>query len=447
MSTYEDFNYLYDIKNIGEEFRAKIKNNASTGLDKISVHKFEEQLDENIKIINKKVLSNSYKFTRYRQMLIPKGENKVPRVISIPTVRDKLTLSILNKLLFRIYKNDAITKMPHSIINEIKLAISEKDEKRYCKYDSFIKIDIKSYYKSINHNLLRKKLNKEIKEKEIIDLIFSAIATPSVSLPIRGCNLIEKKTEGIPEGLSISNALANIYLCDIDDKYILVNNIKYFRYVDDILILCKAEYVNDVYIQIKSDLDNMKLQINEKQDKGSISKGVEYLGYKIDRINTTVRESSILKIEQSIENLFIDYMKSKEKNVKLLNWKLNLKITGFIKDNNKYGWLFFFSQIDDKILLSKLDWLVDKFCNRYKLEHKLLLKKFKRTKYEIDFRLHSSNYILNFDKYDIKNKGEILTAIYNKCIDGLTEKQIQREFDKIIYIEMKNIEKDIQTYS
>lgn len=446
MSAYKYFKYLYSIEHIKEHYEEKIKNNASTGLDKVSARKFDSQLDENIKIINKKVIYNSYKFTKYKQLLISKGEGKVPRSISIPTVRDKLTLSILNELLFKVYEEDAITKMPHSIIHEIKISISQNDN-NYYKYDSFIKLDIKSYYKSIDHDLLKKKLKRKIRKKEIIDLIFLAITTPSISLPIKSRMSIQKKIQGVPEGLSISNALANIYLQDIDDKYTSKSNVKYFRYVDDILILCNSSEVDGIYQGIKSDLKDIKLELNEKEDIGSIIDGFEYLGYKLNRNMTTVRDSSILKIEQSIEKLFIDYMRSKDKNIKLLEWKLNLKITGFISNNNKYGWLFFFSQIDDKILLSKLDWLVNKFCKRYCLDGSLSLKRFKRTKYDIDFRLHTTNYIPNLDKCALEDKSNILTRIYNKDISELTDNQILIEFDKIIYQEIRDIEKDIQTFS
>lgn len=447
MSAYKIFNSLYTIEYIHQHYEEKIKNNASTGLDKISGRKFESQLDENIKIINKKVISNSYKFTKYKQLLISKGENKIPRSISIPTVRDKLTLSILNKLLFNVYGNDAITKMPHSIIHEIKTGISQNTNSNCYKYDSFIKLDIKSYYKSINHELLKKILRRKIRKKEIIDLIFSAITTPSVSLPIRNRSSVKKKTQGVPEGLSISNALANIYLCDIDVKYTSIDSIKYFRYVDDILILCNSDCVDNIYKDIKYDLECIKLEINDKEDIGSLNEGFEYLGYRLNMDMITVRDSSVLKIEQSIEKLFIDYVKSKDKNIQLLEWKLNLKITGFISNKNKYGWLFFFSQIDDKMLLSKLDWLVNKFCKRYNLDNNLSLKKFKRTKYDIDFRLHSTNYIMNFDKYNIEDKSNVLTRIYNQDTSELTENQILIEFDKIIYREIRDIEKDIQPFS
>ena len=62
----------------------------------------------------------------------------------------------------------------------------------------------------------------------------------------------------------------------------------------------------------------------------------------------SVRKSSILKLEQSMEDLFGEV---KKENIKYLKWKLNLKITGFILEKQKYGWMFFYSQITDVNLL------------------------------------------------------------------------------------------------
>ena len=45
----------------------------------------------------------------------------------------------------------------------------------------------------------------------------------------------------MPQGLSISNILANIYLNDFDKENNSKDDYKYFRYVDDIFILCNSE--------------------------------------------------------------------------------------------------------------------------------------------------------------------------------------------------------------
>lgn len=174
---------LFTKKHLIEHYEEKVKNKPSVGLDKVSPRKFEQNLDENIEIIIRKSMNDSYHFTRYKQLLFTKGPAKLPRAICVPTLRDKLTASVLNELLVGVY----------------------------------------------------------------------------------------------------------------GDK-------------------CKT---------------------------------------------------SILKIEQSIEELFRTI---KKENIEYLQWKLNLKITGFIIERHKYGWLFFYSQITDLSLLFHLDDVVQKLIKRYKLE-------------------------------------------------------------------------------
>lgn len=444
------FRSIYKKENILIYYNEKMKKNSAIGLDKISSRRFRENLKENIDIINRKVINNTYKFTRYRQVLISKGAEKPPRVISIPTIRDSLVLGILNEFLREKYGESSISKRPQLIINDIIKAINEKDNFNDRKYDTFIKIDIKSYYKSINHQILKNELMNKIDTIDIIDFIFLAINTETISIPVRSKQNKKRnriKENGIPEGLSISNSIANIYLKNIDEKYINEPDFKYFRYVDDILILCKHDERINIYENIKQDLLSLKLETNEKEDSGSLSNGFDYLGYRISSDKITVRESSILRLEQNLEKLFVEYKRSNEKNIKLLEFKLNLRITGFIYKNMKYGWMFFFSQMDDKTLLSKLDWLVKKLSKRYKLDGIMDLKKFKRTKYEIDYKMHKSKYIKNFDKYDINDKKELIEIVYKQTIISNKEEDINEIFERIIYEEIKDLEKDIQPFS
>ncbi|MDC9435785.1 reverse transcriptase domain-containing protein, partial [Clostridioides difficile] len=146
-------------------------------MDRITAKKFRENLDENINIIRKKVNNRTYTFTRYRQLLVSKGKNKNPRCICIPTIRDKLVLSILNEILFGVYGQKGQTQMPQVIISEIV------NELRNYKY--FIKLDIKTFYASIDHEILMKKLNQRIHKKEIRNLIEKSIKTPEIAIPIK----------------------------------------------------------------------------------------------------------------------------------------------------------------------------------------------------------------------------------------------------------------------
>ena len=68
--------------------------------------------------------------------------------------------------------------------------------------------------------------------------MFSAIKAPTVTLSKKD----DKQSEiGVPQGLSISDILAAIYLQDLDKYLSNIPSSLSFRYVDDILILCDFE--------------------------------------------------------------------------------------------------------------------------------------------------------------------------------------------------------------
>ena len=442
MQAYQVFKKTYSFSNLITHYEQKIYNNCTTGLDKISPLKFDQDKDNIIKKVSEKVLSGDYKFTRYKRMLILKGERKYPRVICLPTVRDKLVLSALNDALNHIFSNSVVSLLPQVIINNIF------NDLKYGKYECFIKIDIKTFYASINHDILKKKLGNKIRKPELIKLIEGAIQTPSLEIPIKSREIANDRKIGIPEGISISNILANIYLKDIDNKYLNSENFSYHRYVDDILILCGRSNLNIIKDELLKDLEMIKLETNEKGESGQLEKGFEYLGYKFDSKNISVRESSILKYEASIEQVFSSYKHANNPSIELFEWKLNLKITGCIIDGKKYGWLYYFSQIDDMKLITHFDLLLKRFFDRFNIKNKNLnIKRFKRTFYEIKYRLHSSNYIPNFDKYSINDIKRVLKRIYQKDLGNLTDEQIMVLFKKIMSKETRELEKDVQFFS
>lgn len=51
-------------------------------------------------------------------------------------------------------------------------------------------------------------------------------------------SILEQSLNGVPIGLDLSHLIAQVYLCDLDRKLSTKYPKKYFRYVDDIIILC-----------------------------------------------------------------------------------------------------------------------------------------------------------------------------------------------------------------
>jgi len=386
-------------KALKKTFNTKLKYSNTLGTDGISTNKFSDIIDEEIDIIKRKVKNHTYNISPYKEKLILKGKTSNPRTISIPTNRDKLTLSALQKFLATEFKGKLSDNNVNTQISNVKKTIKSN------KFDSFIKLDIKSFYPNIDHEILLNKVRKQINDEDALYLLEKALKQIAVAAGRRKDlqNAVEPK--GVAQGLSISNILSSVYLNSLDKKYSKKTNLAYFRYVDDILILCDEGDVDDIKESISMDTKKLKLEIHdfrENSDKsafGSIHKDkFQFLGFEFFTDLVSVREKSIDKLRDRIISVFYS---NKVRSNKSLYRELNLKISGCIYDEKQYGWLHFFRQIDDQTLLYSLDIFVKKcftrFHRKYK-EHKV--KKFTKVyfqlkHYDID-KLDKNTYIPKF---------------------------------------------------
>jgi RNA-directed DNA polymerase len=438
------FNKNIKIKNIKKVFDNTIKNKPSIGIDGINIKSYEKKQNSEFELINRKILNKTYNFSFYKEKLISKGKNKFPRIISIPTIRDKIVLKIIFNTLYEIFEDELTNELIHSKINKIKTSIQSG------KFDSYIKTDIENFYPSINHEILVKFLHRKTKKMEFTDLLIKSIKQETVS---KSNSHIEKysNNKGVPQGLSISNILASIYFIEFDKKHSSQINYEYYRYVDDILIFCNKEDISSVFKLLENDMNNLDLKIHEigkskdKTEMGSLSDTFYFLGYSYSNNLMSVRKSSIDNLHTSIINIFTQYKHSKEQNISFLYWKLNLKITGCKFEGKKYGWLYFFSQINDTILLFKLDTFIANMFKKFNIEYeKKEVKKFIRTYFEILKNRTNTKYIPNFSDLTKDEKRDILINIFN--LKNVKSSEVEYRFNKLIYKSIKEMEKDIQMY-
>jgi len=435
------FNEIFQPHSLLDIYFTEIQSKKSIGIDKINRQSFEKRLNENINTINRKVLNGTYLFTCYKLKLISKGRNKTPRIISVPTIRDKITLRTLSLFLSELYSKELKHSLVQPIINDLKISLKSGI------YDSYLRIDIENFYPSINHEILLNKIKKKVKKPEIISLIIKALTTKTVSLPKE---IIQKPKKGVPQGLSISNVLSSIYLLDLDSKYKNFNDFKYFRYVDDILILCNKNTVENIKKNISEELKLLELKINnDKSDNGSIYDKFSYLGYLNTEKGFSVRESTVAKLKDSIVKIISRYKYANTGTKKALLWKLNLRISGCRYGDKKYGWLFFFSQIDNIALLYELDWFVRKIFVRYNINiENLYIKRFVRTYFEITKNLSHTNYIENFNAYSERQKRKLLKEIFRiKKESKYTDDQIDIIFNDKISYTVRELQVDLQRTS
>ena len=134
----------------------------------------------------------------------------------------------------------------------IKLAL---DYHRKCKvkYKSYyiLKCDISKFFASIDHDILKNKLIKRIKDKDALKIVF---------------DIIDSNTEGLYIGSMTNQILAIFYLNDMDHFIKEKLKIKYYvRYQDDFLLFHESkEYLRYCLQEIKNFLEIEKLKLNSK---------------------------------------------------------------------------------------------------------------------------------------------------------------------------------------
>ena len=165
----------------------------------------------------------------------------------------------------------------------------------------------------------------------------------------------------------MSNALANLYLSDLDEDFRRSAAI-YCRYVDDILIIVPTGEEVRTLARLKQALGAKGLTLNtEKSYVGTVSSSFEFLGYRFAWPLVGVRRATIERFLHAVaamvtryrgrarQGRFPHYL-TKEARLVAFVEELNEKITGAISENRRYGWLFYFSEINDQRLLYSMDY-------------------------------------------------------------------------------------------
>ena len=285
----------------------------------------------------------------------------------------------------------------------------------------------------------------------MLKLINGAISQDTVGKPSR---VRKKNSVGIPQGLSISNILANTYIIPVDMKHGSSNDYKYFRYVDDIIIFCNKDQVDKIKTTLVLDCQNLKLQLHDVADHdskskvGEISSEFSYLGYKFRSSNISVRKESVDKLHESLIRILTIYKHSDNRNIFRTMWDLNLRVTGCVFDVTKYGWMFYFSQMTDTSLLKQLDIFLENQLKRFGVaSDQRRVKKFIRTYHEITKHFSNTNYIPKFDRYTVGQKRQVLRDIFRIDQERMSEYKIEREFKHRIFKQVRELEQDLARLS
>lgn len=422
-----------DVESIQKISKELIRGRMSPGIDKINKAQYIKNENVYIKLVHTGITTGKYNFSKYKQLLKIKSVNKYPRKISIPVLRDKLMLKTINELFL-----NPFVKRQHicDIVKNIEKDLTSN------RYNNYIKIDVEAFYDTINIKILLEKLKAKNIPNEVIILIYKALTTTTVDANQNKRKIKRRDKDlkvGVKQGLTISNALAEIYLSDFDKLMNGIKDIKYYRFVDDLLILYDSNSISIENLDgiINKELKNLELSENgDKRISGVINKDeIRFLGYLFKNGKVSFSKEIICKKERRIERIVFDFKNSKRKlSIKFLQWKLNLEIAGFVSNNKYYGWLYFYHSLTDLSILYHFDIVTAKILKRAGLLEKVSYKTFVESYYDIKSRKHAYNFDTLYPnteskkqflidtiglKIDSDIKNEVIENIFNDAVQKL----------------------------
>jgi len=222
--------------------------------------------------------SKTYRHGNYQAFNI---SDPKPRNIHKATVRDRLLHHLLYRETYQYFDNlfiyDSyscrVNKGTHKAVYRLE-ELSRKISKNGSKTIWVLKCDIRKFFASINHGILKNILSKYIVDKDLLWLFSQVIVSFETKGKI-GC--------GLPLGNLTSQLLVNIYMNEFDQfikRKLKVRN--YLRYADDFILLGRdKEYLVDLKANIEDFLES-KLRLSLHKEKvflKTVYSGVDFLGW------------------------------------------------------------------------------------------------------------------------------------------------------------------------
>jgi len=236
------------------------------------------------------------------------------RTIAVAPFRDRVVHHALVNLLEPVYEPSFIfdsyatrkKKGTHAAILCAQQMIN--------KNSWFLKMDIEKYFDSIDHQVLKTLIQRKIKDRWFLDVLFRIIENGG------------SERKGLPIGNLTSQFLANVYLNGFDHFIKEQNEIKYYlRYMDDfvvfanekqVLIALKIKIENYLEKELKLHLKIKATVLNRQQH------GLSYLGSRIYPGCIRINQSSLKRSKNKLKKRNYEWQQnriSEEKFVGTLN--------------------------------------------------------------------------------------------------------------------------------
>jgi len=274
-----------------EAYRMAKSNNGAPGIDGVTFEAIEESGVEGfLKQIQDELDQNTYQAMPVRKKEIPKDGGTKVRVLSIPSIRDRVVQGAIKLILEPIFEADFQSgsygyrpkRSAHDAVRRVDQAIVRG-------LTRIIDLDLRAYFDNVQHSLLLAKVARRVQDASMMKLL----------------KMILKSTggKGVPQGGVISPMLSNLYLTEVDrmlEKAIATTrrgrypNVQYARFADDMVVLLDSHPRQDWLIRavekrLREELGKLKVEINEEKSRKvdlMRGEGFSFLGFEYRRVRS-----------------------------------------------------------------------------------------------------------------------------------------------------------------
>jgi RNA-directed DNA polymerase len=274
-----------------EAYQLAKANNGAPGVDGVTFEAIEASgLDVFLEQIRHELATRTYRPMRLRHQTIPKEGGKGVRVLSIPTIRDRVVQGAFKLILEPIFEADfqpgsfgyRPKRSAHDAVRRVAEAI--------VKYKTrVIDVDLQAYFDNVRHHLLLAQVAQRVNDPDVMHVL-------KLMLQASG-------KKGVAQGGVLSPLLSNLYLTAVDRMLERAKEVtrrgpytylEYARFADDLVILVDAYPQHDWLLKavdrrLREELAKLQVSMNEEKSRVvDLAQGesFSFLGFDFRRIRS-----------------------------------------------------------------------------------------------------------------------------------------------------------------
>ena len=290
---------VYRLSTLQAAWQQVKANQGAAGIDQQSIEAFAANEQVYLSELAKDLEQGKYQAQAVRRVDIPKAGGKT-RPLGIPTVKDRIVQTAVKRVIEPIFEREFLP-MSYGFRpgRGCKDALREVDGYLKGGYTHVVDADLKGYFDSIPHKLLKERIEEHISDGRLLELLAGWLRQDIVKGLERWT-----PTAGTPQGAVISPLLANIYLHPLDERMFKLGY-KMVRYADDFVILCQsAERAHAALEEVKAWVAENDLTLHPDKthigDCQIAGQGFEFLGYRFEAGKRWVRKKSLQGFKDKI---------------------------------------------------------------------------------------------------------------------------------------------------